>query len=362
MIPDFKTYIGESVWNDIRRRSNGTDVKKEDDVDFLEPQAFVEYLRNLYKNIDTDFYIFKDLNDIITVPTFETELGTKSTWFIEYDCNKKAVYIWKHFLNKEDKLFDKLNNDYKLTFIRRNSTENFLVEPKTGKSSNKFFIEIINYILENASVFCKRILVKNDKLSESVWNDIRRRGIGTDVKAEDDNKFRKEFERIKQMELIHPKVEWHLGVDYEWTPCNFGAESYDQPGWYLNSEEIVELAEYLKSTNSGYEIAGNMAFDILRNRRFEKKKIGKWWYYIFGREGDTLLYIPNFGCYSEGSNTLHIPIKTTPMYYGCCWPKDGAGYTQIQNDGKSLLTKTYIESNQTSESDRFQVRLVKRIS
>ena len=178
--------ITESIWSDIQDRSSGEVIRKEDDVDLLDAQEFVEYLRDIYKNVDTKFYIFKDLNNMITVPTFETELGTKSTWFIEYDCNKKAVYIWEHFLNKEDKLFDKLNDNYKLTLIRRNFTENFLVEPKKGKSSNKFFIEIIDYILENASVFCKRILVKNNKVSESIWSDIQDRSSGESVRKEDD--------------------------------------------------------------------------------------------------------------------------------------------------------------------------------
>lgn len=196
-------------------------------------------------------------------------------------------------------------------------------------------------------------------IGESVWNDIRRRGIGSDVKAEDDNKFRKEFERIKQMELIHPKVEWHLGVDYEWTPCNFGAESYDQPGWYLNSEEIVELGNFLENTD--YRIAGNAAFDLLRNRRFEKKKIGKWWYYIFVCDDDKELYIPNFGVYAEGNpDNLLTPTKDSLTYYGGAY-KSGAGYTAIKSKGKIFDCKTYTNSNQTSESDRFQIRLVKKV-
>lgn len=196
-------------------------------------------------------------------------------------------------------------------------------------------------------------------IGESVWNDIRRRGIGADVKAEDDNKFRKEFERIKQMELIHPKVEWHLGADFLWTPCNFGAESYDQPGLYLNSEEIIELGNFLENTD--YRIAGNAAFDLLRNRRFEKKKIGKWWYYIFVCDDDKELYIPNFGCYSEVNyNKLLMPTKDSLTYYGGAY-KSGAGYAAIKSKGKFFDCKTYTNSNQTSESDRFQIRLVKMV-
>ena len=174
--------ITESIWSDMQDRSVGKTVRKEDDVNLLDVQGFVEYLRNIYKNVDTEFYIFKDLNDIITVPIFKTE---PETWFIKYDCNKEEVYIWKHFLNKENKLFDKLNDDYKLSFIRRHFTENVLIEPKTSKSSNKFFIEIIDYILDNASALCKRILIKNDKITESIWSDMQDRSSGDTVRQED---------------------------------------------------------------------------------------------------------------------------------------------------------------------------------
>ena len=177
--------ITESIWSDMQDRSVGKTVRKEDDVNLLDAQGFVEYLRNIYKNVDTEFYIFKDLNDIITVPIFKPEAETKSTWFINYDCNKEEVFIWNHFLNKENKLFDKLNDDYKLSFIRNHFIEYVLVEPKTGKSSNKFFIEIIDYILENASVLYKRILVKNDKITESIWSDMQDRSSGDTVRQED---------------------------------------------------------------------------------------------------------------------------------------------------------------------------------
>ena len=201
-------------------------------------------------------------------------------------------------------------------------------------------------------------------IGESLWSDLQNKSMGKSIRKEDDlapaGKFHDDFLKILKMPLIYPKANWHLGVDYEWTPCNFGADDYDKPGLYLNSEEIVELNEYLKGTE--YEIAGDLAFDILRNRHWEKKKIGDWWYYIFGRPGDESLYIGNFGVWPEDyTGKFIVPTKTTPFYYGHYYI-EGAGYTQIYNSGKSLLTKSYVNSNQTEESDRFQVRLVKRIS
>ena len=35
MIPDFKTFIKESIWSDIQDRSSGEVMRKEDDVNHL---------------------------------------------------------------------------------------------------------------------------------------------------------------------------------------------------------------------------------------------------------------------------------------------------------------------------------------
>lgn len=48
MIPNFKTYIKESVWGDIRKRGNGTDIKKEDDINQLNSTDFFSYIYCLY--------------------------------------------------------------------------------------------------------------------------------------------------------------------------------------------------------------------------------------------------------------------------------------------------------------------------
>ena len=49
MIPDFKTYITESIWSDIQDRSMGKTVRKEDDIDHLDYVEFFAYLTEHYK-------------------------------------------------------------------------------------------------------------------------------------------------------------------------------------------------------------------------------------------------------------------------------------------------------------------------
>lgn len=44
MIPDFNTYIKESIWSDIQDRSTGEIVRKEDDINNMDMSEFYNYL------------------------------------------------------------------------------------------------------------------------------------------------------------------------------------------------------------------------------------------------------------------------------------------------------------------------------
>ena len=49
MIPDFKTYIGESAWGDMMRRGSGEEIRTEDDINLLDCEEFFVYLTEHYK-------------------------------------------------------------------------------------------------------------------------------------------------------------------------------------------------------------------------------------------------------------------------------------------------------------------------
>ena len=49
MIPDFKTFIKESIWSDMQDRSAGETVRKEDDIDNLDYEEFFVYLTEHYQ-------------------------------------------------------------------------------------------------------------------------------------------------------------------------------------------------------------------------------------------------------------------------------------------------------------------------
>ena len=49
MIPNFKTFIKESIWSDMQDRSMGDAVRKEDDINHLDYVEFFTYLTEHYK-------------------------------------------------------------------------------------------------------------------------------------------------------------------------------------------------------------------------------------------------------------------------------------------------------------------------
>ena len=45
MIPDFKTYLRESIWSDMQDRGTRDVIKKEDDIDLMDIEDFKAYLK-----------------------------------------------------------------------------------------------------------------------------------------------------------------------------------------------------------------------------------------------------------------------------------------------------------------------------
>ena len=204
---------------------------------------------------------------------------------------------------------------------------------------------------------------KLSNINESLWSDIQDRNAGEVIRQEDDPyNFSEDFKKIEQMELICPNSESELNSGFLWTPCNFGSDSFDKPGRYLNSDEIRALNEFLAKTD--YRIATHMTFQRLADNRFEYVKIDKIWYYVFENYDGEKIYIPNFGFCSEKDpeNVVMPSNKKDLAPYGCPYYKDKMGYITFHYTYNYIICRSYVNSNQTSTSDRFQIRLVKKFN
>ena len=81
--------ITESIWSDMQDRGAGDMIKKEDDINLLDGAEFAEYLKKLYKNVDTPFKIIFDVENVITVPIIKYK---GQTICVHYDCANNIVY------------------------------------------------------------------------------------------------------------------------------------------------------------------------------------------------------------------------------------------------------------------------------
>ena len=208
-------------------------------------------------------------------------------------------------------------------------------------------------------------------ISESIWADIYDRSTGETERKEDFNRLKDALKKTKDMEFIHFQKDWRVGPDYAFAPYNFGAKSVDEPGFYLNSEELKELYELLQDTE--FEMANGNAWECLVNRPFEKKKIKGYWHYIFHdgytlEDSKTILHVPNFGFISdyfakhpeEEEKVYGYESKLDHFPYAF-YSKNGAHFITIRNSGNSLLKAIY-KANEGELTDKIQVRLVRRIS
>lgn len=160
----------ESVWSDIHKRSNGEQVRKEDNVNILDLEEFYEYIKKHYKTkveyIDLD------------------AMGGGNGDVLGVDITENIILFYKpqrgHILLSWSKVkipmpfFDELTDRFKIenpNAMRRIITEN------DGSCTNKTFIDVIDFFLDH----------KESLINESVWADIHKRSNGEAVRKEDEN-------------------------------------------------------------------------------------------------------------------------------------------------------------------------------
>ena len=147
MIPDFKTYIGESVWGDLRKRSSGEVIRREDDVNNLDADGLTDYLEKHYKPLNS-FAIITNAGNIISVPIIRDHTNS----CIMFGCETKSVKMTNDIMDHVHGLLRVMENNFSIkTFEGEDGTGEYKVYtilPKDGSEvTNKFFIEVIDFLL-----------------------------------------------------------------------------------------------------------------------------------------------------------------------------------------------------------------------
>ena len=178
MIPDFKTYIGESTWGEMRKRSSGDIIRKEDEFndlcEFIEKHYFVGF-------VGMDDIEFKD--DYIHIPIYKVvglnsfssvEIHRDRITFASIDPNKYNSYnsqslrkFVTHIKDDINQLFDKIKDTYSPEISTFDGLEHWIefeINPKDGKITKEFCAEVIDFVLNNTTDDNDKILKILEKI------------------------------------------------------------------------------------------------------------------------------------------------------------------------------------------------------
>ena len=159
MIPDFKTFIKESIWSDMQDRSSGETTRKEDDINCLDMLGLLDYIQKKYelsKEVMT-------LSSSIGIPLFS--YGSYIMYLIisfTYSQDKiRDVYsrvIYEHQLKNISSI---LKQKYLTKISKEKSMSKYVgrhfvlisTKPKKGDIDNRFVIDVINTYIDIMDTF-----------------------------------------------------------------------------------------------------------------------------------------------------------------------------------------------------------------
>jgi hypothetical protein len=177
--------IMESFWVDVHKRSRGDEVRAEDDINRLDSEGLYEYLKNIYKELDSfqSIKLHPTMNTI-SVPIFDKGFKPYKVFF-EFDNEKIFIeYTMPYAING---FFSKLNGKFRLQQYdtKQGTPAKFYIFPKDGSDvTNRFFIEVIDFLIDcipNSDDKCIERIV-----NESFWGDVHKRSRGDEIRKEDD--------------------------------------------------------------------------------------------------------------------------------------------------------------------------------
>ena len=159
--------ITESIWSDMQDRSAGDTVRKEDDINLLDRDGFYNYIMKHYKTTTEDvtgpYAIINSENaDYINIPILEYEtsiLYRVIMW--HFNTDERYITIPRGKLFEGSDLFQKIRDTFNLQSNEDKIIPLFKMFPKDNKKvDNKFFLEVIDFIIDNTKEPFEPLLIR----------------------------------------------------------------------------------------------------------------------------------------------------------------------------------------------------------
>jgi len=139
--------VEESVWGGILDRGAGETIRKENDVDNMDPETFKEYLKRLYKPLNS-YAIIINSKGIISVPIIKKDVNCSICF--NTNVEKNGISITDDIINYVNGLLNKLEHIYMVDEVDIQISKVYIISPKDESDvTNSFFIEVVNFLLKN---------------------------------------------------------------------------------------------------------------------------------------------------------------------------------------------------------------------
>lgn len=154
MVKKFDEFVNENVYDDMIKRSQNKTVRSEDDIDNLDKDEMLQYLKNRY-TWDEDYGIGiyssrkkdADGQQYFAFPLFIHE-GKMFRLVAQYNGKGSPnVFISAQYMDCEE-FVNELNKKFYMTV---DSQFGIRVRYKDGKSPNRLIVDIIDTIIKNTS-------------------------------------------------------------------------------------------------------------------------------------------------------------------------------------------------------------------
>ena len=184
MIPDFKTFISESIWSDMQDRSSGDTIRKEDDVNLMSEEDFCDYLNDNYISKEGRKIVYDENTKNIFMSILKK--FTAVSFSLTYNYKSNTITMNDEVESLFPELCKMIKENFKVDkeYVNTNYTK-FIISPSDGSEcTNRFFVEVINFIIENGDE--NVLLMKKKHINESIWSDMQDRSAGITQRKEDD--------------------------------------------------------------------------------------------------------------------------------------------------------------------------------
>ena len=123
-------FITESTWGDMARRAEGEQIRREDDVNLMDMEGFIDYITSHYRFKQGHSYVTINDMSILSIPMFK---GVNVT----YDDQANWVTASPSLVDGLRQLFYKLKEEYIVTYKKEQKSKitfnvYIQIEPKKG--------------------------------------------------------------------------------------------------------------------------------------------------------------------------------------------------------------------------------------